>query len=74
MNENKVATKALLKIDANIDNLVKQIELLSYVNPTNIEEQKQKFFASKYSINPSSHIQILILIVLNYTENCFRNL
>ena len=52
MNENKVATKALLKIDANIDNLVKQIELLSYVNPTNIEEQKQKFFASKYSINP----------------------
>lgn len=52
MNESEVATKALLEIDANIDNLVKQIELLSYVNPTNIEEEKQKFFASKYSINP----------------------
>ena len=39
MNENKVATKALLKIDANIDNLIKQIELLCYVYHKNIEEQ-----------------------------------
>lgn len=52
MNENKTATQALIKIDTYIDNLVKQIELLSYVNPTNIEEQKQKFFNSKYLTDP----------------------
>ncbi|MEC3907929.1 tyrosine/phenylalanine carboxypeptidase domain-containing protein [Tamlana sp. 2201CG12-4] len=46
--ENNVATKALLDIDKNIDELVKQIELLSYVNPVNIEEQKERFFSSKY--------------------------
>ncbi|TYA78667.1 flavohemoglobin expression-modulating QEGLA motif protein [Seonamhaeicola marinus] len=50
--ENNVASKALLDIDANIDKLVKQIELLSYVNPLNIEEEKQRFFASKYLTDP----------------------
>ncbi len=50
--EDTVATKALLEIDNNIDTLVKQIELLSYVNPTNIEEEKERFFASKYLTDP----------------------
>ena len=52
MNKNKATTKALIEIDAYIDHLVKQIELLSYVNPINIEEQKLKFFSSKYLTDP----------------------
>lgn len=43
---------ALLDIDKNIDQLVKKIELLTYVNPVNIEEEKVKFFASKYLTDP----------------------
>ncbi len=43
---------AIFEIDANLDRLVKKIELLSYVNPLNIEKEKQRFFASKYSENP----------------------
>lgn len=50
--ENDVSTKVLLEIDRNIDALVKQIELLSYVNPTNIEEEKSRFFSSKYLTDP----------------------
>ena len=50
--ENNVATKALLEIDKSIDALVKQIELLSYVNPINIEEEKARFFSSKYLTDP----------------------
>lgn len=50
--ENNVATEPLFKIDNYIDNLVKKIELLSYVNPVNIEEEKEKFFASKYLTDP----------------------
>ena len=50
--DNHVATKALLNIDHNIDKLVKQIELLSYVNPINIDEEKERFFASKYLTDP----------------------
>lgn len=51
-NDTVETTQELFKIDAYIDALVKKIELLSYVNPTNIEEQKQHFFASKYLIEP----------------------
>jgi uncharacterized protein (TIGR02421 family) len=52
INDSSVATKALFEIDTYIDELVKKIELLSYVNPVNIEEEKQKFFASKYLSDP----------------------
>ncbi|TGV04078.1 DUF1704 domain-containing protein [Flavivirga rizhaonensis] len=51
METNEV-TKVLLEIDKNIDSLVKQIELLSYVNPLNIEEEKKRFFSSKYLTDP----------------------
>lgn len=54
----KVTAQALMEIDANIDSLVKQIELLSYVNPINIEVEKERFFSSKYLVDP----------VFNYPE------
>lgn len=44
--------KELLKIDKKVDKLVKKIELLSYINPINIEEQKEHFFRSKYLTDP----------------------
>ncbi|WP_239000364.1 flavohemoglobin expression-modulating QEGLA motif protein [Hyunsoonleella ulvae] len=52
MVDNSTSQKVLLEIDKNIDMLVKQIELLSYVNPINIEEEKERFFASKYLTDP----------------------
>ncbi len=42
----------LFEIDANLDRLVRRIELLSYVNPLNIEKEKQRFFSSKYKQEP----------------------
>jgi uncharacterized protein (TIGR02421 family) len=42
----------VFEIDGNLDRLIKSIELLSYVNPLNIEKEKQSFFASKYTQNP----------------------
>ncbi|MDO6598036.1 DUF1704 domain-containing protein [Oceanihabitans sp. 2_MG-2023] len=52
MNAANTDTKNLLKIDSRIDELVKKIELLSYVNPTNIEAEKERFFSSKYLTDP----------------------
>ncbi|OAB77956.1 flavohemoglobin expression-modulating QEGLA motif protein [Cochleicola gelatinilyticus] len=43
----------LFKIDFNLNKLVQKIELLNYVNPINIEQEKRNFFASKYNINPN---------------------
>ncbi|MFD2562158.1 flavohemoglobin expression-modulating QEGLA motif protein [Aquimarina rubra] len=42
----------LFEIDQNLDNLVKNIELLNYLNPLNIEQEKKSFFACKYRFNP----------------------
>lgn len=52
MNDINVASKVLFEIDTNINDIVKKIELLSYVNPINIEEEKEKFFKSKYLTDP----------------------
>lgn len=58
MIENRALTELqkrythLFEVDANLDRLVRRIELLSHVNPINIEKQKQRFFASKYAIDP----------------------
>lgn len=46
------AHSSLYEIDQNLDRLVHNIELLNYLNPLNIEQEKRRFFASKYSENP----------------------
>ncbi len=50
--DSSIATQNILHIDKRIDELVKKIELLRYVNPINIEEEKEKFFTSKYLTDP----------------------
>lgn len=42
----------LYRIDKDLHRLVQRIELLDYINPTNIEQEKRNFFASKYNVNP----------------------
>lgn len=50
----KLVKDSLLQdIDNQIDLLVKKIELLNYINPTNIEKQRKKFFKSKYTLEPN---------------------
>ncbi|MDT0558813.1 DUF1704 domain-containing protein [Ichthyenterobacterium sp. W332] len=44
--------QSLFDIDANLNRLVKNIELLRYINPLNIENEKKKFFSSKYNYEP----------------------
>lgn len=43
----------LFRIDNHLNQLVQKIELLNYINPTNIEQEKRNFFASKYNVNPN---------------------
>jgi len=43
----------LFDIDNDIHRLVRKIELLNYVNPLNIEQEKRNFFASKYRKAPN---------------------
>lgn len=43
---------SLFEIDQNLDRLIKDIDLLNYLNPLNIEQEKRRFFASKFSDDP----------------------
>ena len=42
INSGTLVNKNLFKIDSRIDELVKKIELLNYVNPINIESEKTR--------------------------------
>ena len=44
--------KSILKVDRMLYKMVKKIEVLKFVNPTNIETEKKKFIRSKGSYKP----------------------
>jgi uncharacterized protein (TIGR02421 family) len=46
-------TKNVLKIDRQLFKLLKNFELLTYVNPTNVTSEKERFFKSKFTVNPN---------------------
>ena len=50
--QTKTEFKELFDIDANLNRLVRNIELLNYINPQNIATEKKKFYASKYNYEP----------------------
>ena len=54
MSKIKTTTEfeAIFDIDANLNRLVKNIELLNYINPLNIAAEKKKFFSAKYNYEP----------------------
>ncbi|NNE54994.1 MAG: DUF1704 domain-containing protein, partial [Flavobacteriales bacterium] len=53
--------KTILKIDRELYRLVKNLEVLNYVNPNNVEREKKKFFDSRCTENPEftyGHVKI----------------
>lgn len=52
---------SILKVDKKLAQLVKNFELLNYVNPINIKREKVKFFKNNYQSNPEfkyKHVEI----------------
>lgn len=43
---------SLFEIDQNLDRLVRDLDLLNYLNPLNIEQEKKRFFTSKFTEDP----------------------
>lgn len=44
--------QSLFDIDGNLHRLVKNIELLNYINPLNIEQEKKRFYSAKFNYEP----------------------
>ncbi len=51
-NKKSTLRHPIFDIDANIDRIVRRIELLNYINPLNIAQEKKRFFQSKYAHEP----------------------
>jgi uncharacterized protein (TIGR02421 family) len=49
---NNSITKSIQKIDNQVQKLLKNFDLLTYVNPINVNSEKEKFFKSKFTSNP----------------------
>lgn len=43
----------LIQLDKELYKLAKNFEVLGFVNPLNVEKEKQRFFKSKFTVNPS---------------------
>jgi uncharacterized protein (TIGR02421 family) len=54
MNNNALISEYqdVFDIDSNLNRLVKKIELLNYVNPLNIENERKTFYSSKFNYEP----------------------
>ena len=46
-------TKTIQKIDNQLYRLLKNFEMLTYINPINVKSEKVRFFKSKFTVNPS---------------------
>lgn len=43
----------LIKLDKELYRIAKHFEVLGFVNPQNVEQEKRKFFRSKFTVNPA---------------------
>ena len=59
--------KNLFEIDANIHRLVRNIEVLNYINPLNIAAERKKFFTNKYNYEP--YFKELISLLKQLSED-----
>ena len=46
-------TKTIQKIDNHLYRLLKSFEMLTYINPINVNSEKARFFKSKFTVNPN---------------------
>ncbi|MBN1599297.1 MAG: flavohemoglobin expression-modulating QEGLA motif protein [Bacteroidales bacterium] len=63
--------KTLLNADKQLFNLVKDFEILNYVNPLNIEQEKKQFYKSKYSVNPQFKYRQIIIDPFSFKKKLY---
>lgn len=61
----------IIKIDKKLYSLAKNFEILSYINPVNIEQAKKEFFKSKYRKNPEFVYKQLVIDAFDFKRKLY---
>ena len=59
-------------VDKGLFDIVKDFEILSYINPLNLESEKKAFFRSRYSVNPRFRYRQLIINPFEFKRKLFN--
>jgi len=62
----------VVSVDEKLQSLVENVEILEFVNPVNLEQEKQAFFASNYSRNPEFQYKDHSINAYVFKENLYR--
>jgi uncharacterized protein (TIGR02421 family) len=62
----------VLKVDEDLRNLVNGIEILDFVNPVNLENEKERFFSSNCSYNPQFQYRDHAIDAYRVKEGLYR--
>ncbi len=62
----------LIDIDRQLFSTVRNFEILNYINPVNIEQQKRRFFKSRYLVNPSFRYRQIVLDPFQFKRTLYQ--
>jgi len=62
----------VLSVDAQISKILKAFDFLSFINPSNLEAEKKKFFASKFKKNPEFSYKPLKVDVAKFKKSLYE--
>ncbi len=65
-------SKELLTLDKQLFGLVKNFEILSYINPVNLEYEKRKFFRSRFTKNPEFRYRQLAIDPFEFKRKLYQ--
>lgn len=66
-----LADDAVIKVDKRLFRLVKDLELLSFINPVNTEQEKNRFFESNYKYNPQFRYRQLTFNAFEFKQKLY---
>lgn len=64
--------KSIEVLDKQLFNLVKNFEILNYINPINLEVEKRRFFKSKFTANPKFRYRQLVIDPFDFKRKLYQ--
>jgi uncharacterized protein (TIGR02421 family) len=62
----------LKDIDRQLFNTVRSFEILNFINPVNIEQEKRRFYNSRYQVNPAFRYRQIILDPFQFKRTLYQ--